>query len=83
VNARTWRGLTAVKCKWPSVAIPVSPVTPGNGRHGGIDDARRKIKIHFHEFGQAAGAGAFEPGLKPSPPNGRKKVTSACGPARS
>jgi hypothetical protein len=34
------------------VAIPVSPVTPGNGRHGGIDDARRTIKRRFHESGQ-------------------------------
>ncbi len=33
VNACTWRGLMGVKCRWPSVAIPVSPVTPGNGRH--------------------------------------------------
>jgi hypothetical protein len=82
VNAPTWRGLMAVKRRWPSVAIPVSPVTPGNGRHGGIDDAKRKIKIRFHESGDAADAGALESGLNPSPPNDRKKVTSARGPAR-
>jgi len=34
----------------------------GDGRHGGIDDAKRKIKISFHKFGHAADAGALESG---------------------
>jgi hypothetical protein len=33
-----------------------------SGRHGGIDDAKRKIKISFHEFGYAADVGALESG---------------------
>jgi hypothetical protein len=38
------------------------PKTPGGGRHGRIDDARRKINISFRESGHAAGAGALESG---------------------
>jgi hypothetical protein len=50
-----------VKCRWPSVAIPVSPVTPGNDRHGSIEDARRTIKIRFHESGHTADVGTGNP----------------------
>jgi hypothetical protein len=32
------------------------PEAPGDGRHGGTGDARRKINLGFHEFGHAAGA---------------------------
>ena len=71
-----------VKCRWPSVAIPVSPVTPGNGRHGGIDDARRTIRRRFHESGHAADVGALEPGLNPSPPTtARTSPQAAVSPA--
>ena len=41
---------------------PGQPEAPGDGRHGGIDVARRKIKIRFRESGHAAGAGAQESG---------------------
>jgi hypothetical protein len=30
---------------------PGQPEALGDGRDGGIDDARRKIKVSFHEFG--------------------------------
>jgi hypothetical protein len=36
------------------------PEALGDGRHGGIDDAERKIKMSFHEFGHAADVGALE-----------------------
>ena len=32
----------------------------GDGRHGGIDDAKRKIKISLHKFGHAADVSALE-----------------------
>ena len=35
------------------------PKALGNGRHGGIDDAKRKIKISLYEFGHAADIGAL------------------------
>jgi hypothetical protein len=38
------------------------PKTSGDGRHGGIGDARRKIKISFRDFGHAADVGALESG---------------------
>jgi hypothetical protein len=38
------------------------PKALGDGRHGGTDDAERKIKISFHQFGHAADAGALESG---------------------
>ncbi len=62
VNACTWRGLMTVKCRWSSVAIPVSPRALGDGRHSGTGDARRKIKISLRESGHAADAGALESG---------------------
>ncbi|MGD0609577.1 MAG: hypothetical protein ABSA53_39140 [Streptosporangiaceae bacterium] len=34
----------------------------GDGRHGGIDYAKRKIKISSRKSGHAAGAGALESG---------------------
>ncbi len=36
------------------------PEALGDGRHGGIDDAKRKIKISLHEFGHAADVSALE-----------------------
>jgi len=41
---------------------PGQPGAPGDGRHGGTGDARRKIKIRSHESGHAAGAGVLESG---------------------
>ena len=35
------------------------PKAFGDGRHGGIDDAKRKIKISLHEFGHAADVSAL------------------------
>jgi hypothetical protein len=37
---------------------PGQPEALGDGRHGGIDDAKRKINTSFHEFGHAADAHA-------------------------
>ena len=34
----------------------------GDGHHGGIDDAKRKIKISLHKFGHAADVSALELG---------------------
>ena len=41
---------------------PGQPKALGDGRHGGIDDARRKVNISFHEFGHGADVGALESG---------------------
>lgn len=38
------------------------PKALSDGRHGGINDAERKIKISLHEFGHAADAGALKSG---------------------
>ena len=55
----------------------------GDGRHGGIDDAKRKIKVSLHKFGHAADVSALEFGdLEPVTVERPEKVTSACGPTR-
>ena len=36
------------------------PEALGDGRHGGINDAKRKIKISLHEFGHAADVSTLE-----------------------
>ena len=36
------------------------PEALGDGRHGGTDDAKRKIKISLREFGHPAGVSALE-----------------------
>jgi hypothetical protein len=43
-------------------AEPGQPKTLGDGRYGGIDDAKQKVKMSFHEFGHAADVGALEYG---------------------
>lgn len=50
------------------------PKALGDGRHGGIDDTERKIKIRFHEFGHAADIGVLEFGdLEPVTPERPKE----------
>jgi hypothetical protein len=50
---------------------PGQPEAPGDGRHSGTGDARRKIKISLRDSGQAAGAGAPESGGLAARPGGQ------------
>lgn len=87
---RTWQERECLHVAGPDDReVPVvkrgdlgQPKALGDGRHGGIGDAKRKIKISLHEFGHAADAGALEPGdLEPVTAGGRRSP-QACGPPR-
>src|ERR1017187_9194199 len=62
---------------------PGQPKALGDGRHGGIDDARRKVNISFRESGHAADVGALEFGdLEPVTAGRPEEGHLSCGPAR-
>ena len=48
-------GLMTVKYRWSSVAILGQPKALGDGRHGGIDDAERKMILDVSRSQQDAG----------------------------
>ena len=59
------------------------PKALGNGRHGGIDDAKRKIKISLTSSAmRPISVPCSSATLNPSPSNDRRKVTSAWVPSR-
>jgi hypothetical protein len=46
---------------------PGQPGASGDGCHGGIDDAKRKIELSLHEFGHAADVSALRAPARPPP----------------